>query len=125
MSGATGKAKQPDTTWSDLKAELAQFDRVGLLGLLKDLHALGPENRAFLAARLGVGNTPLAPHKKVISRWVHPDILRGQATSVAKAKMAIADYGMLERLDAVRGALRGVGWGVSDAVNEIWHDHIR
>jgi len=118
-------AELPDTTWSDLKAELAQFDRVGLLGPLKDLHALGPENRAFLAARLGVGNIPLAPYKKVISRWLHPDILRGQATSVAKAKKVIADYGMLERLDAVHGSLRGVDWGVSDAVNEIWHDHIR
>ena len=176
-------AKQPDTTWSDLKAELAQFDRVGLLRLLKDLHALGPENRAFLAARLGAGDDPLAPYKKVISRWAYPDILRGQHTSVAKAKKAIADYRkaigrpegmaelcifyceeaarlvgdcgledeayfsalvrmfeqalshatalptderdrMLERLDAVRGSLRGVGWGVSDAVNGIWHDHI-
>lgn len=85
-------AKLPDSTWSDLKAELAQFDRVGLLGLLKDLHALRPENRAFLAARLGVGNAPLAPYKKVISRWAYPDILRGQHTSVAKAKKAIADY---------------------------------
>lgn len=67
-------AKQPDLTWSDLKAELAQFDRVGLLGLLKDLHALGPENRAFRAARPGVGDTPLAPYKKIISRWICPDI---------------------------------------------------
>ena len=40
--------KPRDITCSDLKAELAQFDRSGLLGLLKDLHALRPENRAFL-----------------------------------------------------------------------------
>ncbi|MGE3916788.1 MAG: hypothetical protein AB7F78_13925, partial [Hyphomicrobiaceae bacterium] len=31
---------------------------------------------------------------------------------------------MLERLDAVRVSLRGVDWGVSDAVNEIWHDRV-
>ena len=31
---------------------------------------------------------------------------------------------MLKRLDAVRGSLRNVGWGVSDAVNEIWHDRV-
>lgn len=36
--------KSRETTWNDIKAELAQFDRPGLLGLLKDLHALRPEN---------------------------------------------------------------------------------
>ena len=174
-------AKPRETTWSDLKAKLAQLDRTGLLGLLKDLYALHPENRAFLAARLGIGSDPLAPYKKVISRWIYPDLMKGQDVSVAKAKKAIADYrkaigrpegmaelsifyceqavrlvgdcgiddeafysalvrmfehgltqatelptadrdNMLERLDAVRGSLRGLGWGVSDAVNEIWHD---
>ncbi len=172
-----------ETTWSDLKAELAHFDRNGLLALLKDLHALRPENRAFLAARLGVGSTPLAPFKKVISRWICPDLMKGQDVSVSKAKKAIADYRkaigrpeglaelcifyceeatqlvgdcgiddeayysalvrmfeqaltrtielpaaerdtMLTRLDAVRGSLRGVGWGVSDDLNEIWHDRV-
>ncbi len=175
--------KPRETTWSDLKAELALFDRAGLLGLLKDLYALRPENRAFLAARLGVGSDPLTPFKKVISRWIYPDLTKGQDVSVAKAKKAIADYRkavgrpegmaelcifyceeaarligecgledevyysalvrmfeqgltqavelptaerdkMLERLNAVRGSLRRIGWGVSDAVNEIWHDRV-
>lgn len=170
-------------TWNDLKAELAQVDRAGLLGLLKDLHALRPENRAFLAARFGVGTDPLAPFQKEISRWIYPDLMKGQDVSVEKAKKAIADYRkavgqpeglaelcdfyceqaarligdsgmeseayysalvrmfeqgltqaielqpverdtMLKRLDAVRGSLRNVGWGVSDAVNEIWHDRV-
>ena len=31
---------------------------------------------------------------------------------------------MLERLDVVRGSLRGLGWGVSDNVNEIWYDRV-
>jgi hypothetical protein len=176
-------AKPRETTWSDIKTELAQFDRTVLLGLLKDLYALRPENRSFLAARLGVGSDPLAPYKKVISRRIYPDLMKGQDVSVAKAKKAIADYRkaigrpegvaelcifyceeaarlvgdcgledegyysalvrmfeqgltqatqlptadrdkMLERLDAVRGSLRGLGWGVSDAVNEIWHDRV-
>ena len=175
--------KPRETTWSDLKAELAQFDRTGLLGLLKDLYALRPENRAFLAARLGVGSDPLTPFKKVISRWTYPDLMKGQDVSVAKAKKAIADYSkavgrpegmaelcifyceeaarlvgdcgmedeayysalvrmfeqalthatelpaaerdkMLKRIDTVRTSLRGIGWGVSDAVNEIWHDRV-
>ena len=31
---------------------------------------------------------------------------------------------MLKRLDTVRESLRGIGWGVSDAVNELWHDRV-
>ncbi len=175
------KPKQP--TWSDVKAGLAQFDRAGLLGLVKDLYALRPENRAFVAARLGVGSDPLAPFKALISRWINPDVLKGQDVSIAKAKSAIGDYRkavgqpegiaelsvfyceeatrlvrdcgmeeegyysalvrmyeqamthvtaletadrdtMLARLDAVRGSLHGIGWGVSDAVTEIWFGHV-
>lgn len=175
--------KQKDATWSDVKAGLAQFDRAGLLGLVKDLYSLRPENRAFVAARLHIGSDPLMPFKMVISRWTFPDLTKGQEVSVSKAKKAIADYrkaigqpegmaelstfyceeaarmvrnfgledeayysalvrmygqalsqaatlqpdvgdNMLRRLDAVRGSLCGIGWGVSDAVNEIWHDRI-
>ena len=175
--------KPRETTWNDVKTELLQFDRTGLLGLLKDLYALRPENRAFLAARSGIGSDPLTPFKKVISRWIYPDLIKGQNVSVAKAKKAIADYRkavgraegitelcvfyceeaarlvgdcgledeayyaalvrmfeqgltraielpteernkMLKRLDAVRESLRGIGWGVSDAVNELWHDRV-
>jgi hypothetical protein len=84
--------KPRETTWNDIKAELAQFDRTGLLGLLKDQCALRPENRAFLAARFGIGSDPLTPFKKVISRWIYPDLMKGHDVSVAKAKKAIADY---------------------------------
>ena len=175
--------KPRETTWNDVKAELLQFDRTGLLGLLKDLYALRPENRAFLAARFGIGSDPLTPFKKVISRWIYPDLMKGHDVSVAKAKKAIADYRkavgraegitelcvfyceeaarlvgdcgledeayyaalvrmfeqgltqaielpteernkMLKRVDTVRKSLRGIGWGVSDAVNELWHDSV-
>jgi hypothetical protein len=175
--------KRKDATWSDVKFGLAQFDRAGLIGLVKVLYASRPENRAFVAARLRIGSDPLTPFKTVISRWTFPDITRGQDVSVAKAKKAIADYrkaigqpeGMAElstyyceeaarmvrdcrmedeayysalvrmyeqalsqaatlqpdvrdkilrRLDSVRGSLHDVGWGVSDAVNEIWHDQV-
>ena len=51
-----------------------------------------PENRAFLAARFGIGSDPLTPFKKVISRWIYPNLIKGQTVSVAKAKKAIADY---------------------------------
>ena len=176
-------ATSQEATWNDIKAKLAQLDRAGLLGLVKDLHALRPENRAFLAARFSVDSDPLEPFKTVISRWVNPDVMKRQDVSVAKAKKAIAEYRkavgrptgmaelcifyceeaarligefgmeddayyaalvrtfdqsmthafelldaerdrMLQRLDAVRASLQGIGWGVSDAVNEIWYDRI-
>lgn len=72
-------AKPRETTWSNLKAELAQFDRTGLLGLLKDLYELRPENREFIAARLDLGSDPLTPIKKVISRWIYPDLMKVSA----------------------------------------------
>jgi hypothetical protein len=118
-----------------------------------------------------------------ISRWISPDLMKGQDVSVSKAKKAIADYRkaigqpdgmaelcihyceeavrllgdcgmddqayysalvrmfdqglthaialppserdrMLERLAVVRGSLRGVGWGVSDNIDEIWSERV-
>ena len=176
-------AENSAPTWSDAKAMLANFDRAGLIGLLKDLHGLNPENRAFLQARLSLGTDPFAPYKAAIARWICPDVTRGQNTSVAKAKKAIADYrkatglpaGMaelsvfyceqaadllsycgidddgyftalvrmygqalcltsnlpaaekenrLQRLDAVRASFADVGWGVKDAMDELWLEHV-
>ena len=178
---STGNSNRAPT-WNDTKAMLVNFDRAGLIGLLKDLHALYPENRAFLQARLSLGADPLAPYKVTIARWICPDVTRGQDVSVAKAKKAIAAYrkatglpeglaelsifyceqaagllsscGMddegyfnalvrmygqalsvtsalpavenaikLQRLDAVRAAFAGVGWGVKDAVDELWFEY--
>lgn len=59
----TNGAKTSAPTWIDAKATLASFDRAGLIGLLKDLHALNPQNRPFLQARLALGAAPLAPYK--------------------------------------------------------------
>jgi hypothetical protein len=79
-------------SWRDVKARLDAFDRAGLLRLLQDLHEVSKENQAFLNARLGLGAAPLGPYKKVISRWIAPDVMKGQDFSVAKAKKAISDY---------------------------------
>ena len=170
-------------TWSLVKGELQHLDRAGLVGLLKDLHALAPENRAFLAARFGLGPDPLAPYKSSISRWICPDVPGGQDISVKKAKKAMSDYRkaigqpeglaelsihyceeaarllsecgmedeayfsalvrmynqalskvidlapierepMLKRLNVVREALDGTGWGVDDAISDIWYEYV-
>ena len=84
-------AEKPKPTWRDVKAELDGFDRAGLLGLIKDLHGASRDNEAFLSARLGLGTDPLEHYRKGITRWICPDVMKGQNVSVAKAKKAISD----------------------------------
>jgi hypothetical protein len=79
-------------TWMLVKAKLATFDRAGLLGLVRDLYAADKENRTFLHARFGLGEDVLEPYKQTIERWLWPDVIRNQNTSVAKAKQAVANY---------------------------------
>ncbi len=86
------KNKNASPTWSEVKTRLAGFDRAGLLGLVKDLYALGKDNQAFLHARLSLGADPLTPYKATISRWICPDVFKNQPISIAKAKKAISDY---------------------------------
>jgi hypothetical protein len=89
MAKYRSKAKP---TWSDVKAKLADLDRAELLALVGNLYAAQKDNQAFLHARLGLGEDPLAPYKKTIDQWLWPDIFRQQNTSVSKAKQAISNY---------------------------------
>ena len=79
-------------SWRDVKTRLTDFDRAGLLGLLQDLYAANKDSQAFLHARLSLGDDVLKPYKVTISRWLWPNFLQHEDTSVAKAKRAIADY---------------------------------
>jgi len=79
-------------TWADVKTNLASFDRAALLRVLQDLYAADEDNRAFLHARFGLGEDPLQAYKKIVDRWLWPDIFRGQQTSVSRAKRAITKY---------------------------------
>ena len=86
--------RQPESqpTWTDVKAELANFDRLGLLGLIQDLYAAHKDNQTFLHARFRLGKDVLKPYKETLDRWLWPDVLRNQDTSVVKAKQAISSY---------------------------------
>ncbi len=79
-------------TWAAVKAKLAAFDRAALLDLIHHLYAANRDNQTFLHARFGLGEDVLEPYKKAIDRWLWPDVLRNQDTSVSKAKQAISDY---------------------------------
>jgi len=86
------KSKKASLSWSDVKARIADVDRAGLLALVHDLYAASKDNQVFLHARFGLGDDVLGPYKASIDRWLWPDVHRKQDASVAKAKMAIADY---------------------------------
>jgi hypothetical protein len=89
MANRQSKSKP---TWANVKAKLAGFDRTALLSLVQTLYAAHKENQVFLHARLGLGEDVLEPYKKIIDRWLWPDVFRQQETSVSKAKRAISDY---------------------------------
>jgi len=83
-------ASQP--RWTDVKRQLADFDKAGLLSLVQDLYAANKDNQVFLHTRLGLGEDVLKPYKERIDRWISPDIFRKETESVSKAKLAISDY---------------------------------
>jgi hypothetical protein len=86
------RQSKANPTWEEVKAELASFDRAALLAVLQDLYVASEGNRAFLHARFGLGQDPLQPYKKIINRWLWPDVFRGEETSVSRAKRAISNY---------------------------------
>src|SRR5260370_10231230 len=79
-------------TWADGKAKRVDFDRAGLLGLIQSLYSAHKDNQMFLHSRFGLGGDVLEPYRKIIDRWLWPDVLRKQDTSVSQAKRAISDY---------------------------------
>src|SRR4051794_40255447 len=86
------RSAKSQPTWRDVKAELAGFDKPGLLGLIQDLYAAHKDNQAFLHTRFGLGEDPLEPYKQTIDRWLWPDVLRNQNPSVSQATQAVANY---------------------------------
>jgi hypothetical protein len=86
------KDKRTSPSWADVRAFLLKFDRAGLQGRIQDLYATSKDNQAFLHARFGLGPDPLGPYKAIISRWINPDLMKGEPVSISRAKRAIADY---------------------------------
>ena len=88
----TKPTKGPQPTWTNVKAKLARFDRMGLMGLIHDLYGADKDNQQFLHVRFGLGEDILKPYKETLDRWLWPDVIRNQNVSVAKAKQAISSY---------------------------------
>jgi hypothetical protein len=92
MARNTKRQSKSHPTWTDVKAKLADFDRAALLGLIQSLYSAHKDNQMFLHSRFALGGDVLKPYKKIIDRWLWPDVLRKQNTSVSQAKQAISDY---------------------------------
>lgn len=52
----------------------------------------GANNHQSLHARFGLGGDALKPYREAVDRWLWPDVLRNQDTSVVKANQAISSY---------------------------------
>jgi hypothetical protein len=76
--------------WTDVKAQLSSFDRLGLLGLIQDLYDAHKDNQTILHARFGLGKDILMPYdilrpyKEALDRSLWPHVLRNQDTSIVK-----------------------------------------
>jgi hypothetical protein len=92
--GPCMRKRQPKSkpTWADVKARLASFDRAALLAVLQDLYSATARAIERFSCPVRVGRGPLLPCKKMIDRWLWPDIFRRQETSVSRAKAAIREY---------------------------------
>ncbi len=89
MSRRKGGSKP---TWKDVKAQLSSFDRPGLLELIRDLYTAHKDNQTFLHTRLRLGEDILKPYKDTLDRWLWPDVLQNEDTSVTRAKQAISSF---------------------------------
>ena len=57
----TTKGTKETPSWSDVKAQLAGFDRAGLLGLVQDLYAASKDNKFFYTPALAWVMTRWSP----------------------------------------------------------------
>jgi len=62
------------------------MDTNQLVKLVADLYRFSKENQAFLHARFGVGEDPLASYMKTIAECMYPDLYGNKPVQIAKAK---------------------------------------
>ncbi len=78
--------------WSDIKKEVSNFSRDGLLGLIKDLFELSEENKTFLAARFRTNTSyGIEKYKDIIIEQFFPGRGFGKL-KLSIARKAINDY---------------------------------
>lgn len=79
--------------WGKIKSEIKDYSSSQFLEIISDLYNLGNQNKAFLEARFLTSTIDtIQPYKKIIERFLFPDITRGQDVSLKNGKKAISDY---------------------------------
>jgi hypothetical protein len=85
------KSKKPGS-WSAVKASLSSMDRLGLVGVIRDLYEASTANRRFLHARFVPAAGTLAEYRDLVAGAVFPDPLSQRPIRLRDAAMAITDY---------------------------------
>jgi hypothetical protein len=78
--------------WGLLKARLDEFDRKGLLGLIRDLYETSPLNRRFLDARLLASEGTIEEYRQLVSDVVFPDPMSQDPIRLRDATAVITEY---------------------------------
>ena len=79
--------------WGNIKSKIKDHSSSELLKVIADLYNLNNQNKNFLEARfLSSAIDSLESYKKIIERYLFPDITRGQDLSLKTGKKAISDY---------------------------------
>jgi hypothetical protein len=79
--------------WSDIKAQIARFDRDALIQLVHELYGASKENQAFLHTRFDSGTDVLEPYKAKLKRFLNPEFVRtDHDISVSRALSVLSDY---------------------------------
>ena len=110
-------------TWSDVKANLAMMDRIGLMALIRDLYDLDALNRRALHARFAPNSTTVDQYRRLVRAAVFPDPLsqrpirlRDATTTIRQYARATADVAgtidlMLEFVEAGTEQAADLGYG--------------
>jgi hypothetical protein len=128
--------------FSFVRKAIADYDRAALVGLIRDLHSLSEENRAFLDARFRPANDTksLEHYKKIVSEALYVDLpFEDRDISFRDARKALSDYrkaigretGLAELL--VLGAEKGTRFTLDygnidepfyDSLERMFHDAV-
>src|SRR5712692_1777478 len=84
--------KKKSATWTDIKARLGVMDRMGLLGVIRDLYEASDLNRRFLNARFAPTASGLEEYRRMIRAAVFPDPLSQRPIRFRDATKTITEY---------------------------------
>ena len=110
-------------TWAHVKARIDTIDRVGLIGIIRDLHDAAGVNRRFLHARFVPAGPTLDEYRRLVRAAVFPDPfsqrpirLRDATATISEYKRATGDVGgtidlMLEFVEAGTEQAADLGYG--------------